>query len=84
MDATRLVLHDVNRSEGHTLKIAIAILALIVLAAIVLPLLHLIVFGLVVAAAAIVVMAAWKVLFGGGASAVGAGHDRGGPPAING
>jgi hypothetical protein len=65
------------------LKIAIAILAIIVLAAILLPLLHLLAFAFVVVAAAIVVMAAWKILFGG-ASAVGADHDRGGPPAING
>ena len=68
---------------GSHLKTLLAIVAVLILIALVLPFLHLLAFALVVVAAAIVVMAAWKVLFGG-AAATSAGHDRSGPPAING
>jgi len=61
------------------MKIALAIVALIIIFAIVLPLLHLLVAALVVVGAAILLMAAWKVLFGSSIAAQG----RGGPPAIN-
>jgi hypothetical protein len=62
------------------MKIVLAIVALLIVFAIVLPLLHLLAAVLVVVGGAIVLMAAWKVLFGAPAGA----HRRGGPPAING
>lgn len=63
------------------MKLALLVLAILILVAVVLPVLHLLAIVLAVVAAAIVVMAAWKVLFGG--SAAGSiGHDRGGPPAL--
>jgi hypothetical protein len=61
------------------MKFALAIVAVLIIFAIVLPLLHLIGAVLVIAGAAIVVMAAWKVLFGAPAATQG----RGGPPAIS-
>ena len=66
------------------MKTILVILAILIVIGLVLPVLHLLAFVLVVVAGAIVVMAAWKVLFGGAAAASGIGHDRGGPPAING
>ena len=64
------------------MKTLLVILAILIIIGLVLPLLHLLAIGLVVAGAAIVVMAAWKVLFG--ASHVASiGQDRGGPPALH-
>ena len=63
------------------MKTLLVILAILIIIGVVLPLIHLLVIGLVVAGAAIVVMAAWKVLFGGSRLAS-IGHDRGGPPAL--
>ena len=61
------------------MKFVLVAIALVVLFAIVAPLLHLVLAAAVFVAAVIVVMAAWKVLFG--AATVSAG--RGGPPAVN-
>jgi len=61
------------------MKIALAILALVIVFAIVLQLLHLLLAALVVVGAAIVLMAAWKVLFGPSVATQGRG---GGPPAV--
>jgi hypothetical protein len=66
------------------LKTILLILAILIIVGLILPVLHLLALVLAVVVGAIVVMAAWKVLFGGGAAATGIGHDRGGPPAING
>ena len=61
------------------MKIALAIVALVILFAVLLPLLHLLVAVLVVAGGVIVVMAAWKVLFRPDAAL----RERGGgPPAL--
>ena len=60
------------------MKIALLVLLALIAFAIVLPILHLIVAVLVVAGGVIVVMAAWKVLFG---TPVAAGRP-GGPPAL--
>lgn len=61
------------------MKIVLAIVALLIVFAIVLPLLHLVLAVAVLIGGAIVLMAAWKVLFGAPAASQG----RGGPPAIN-
>jgi len=58
-------------------KVVLLILALLIIIGIVLPILHLLLAALVLAGAVIVVMAAWKVLFGTGAAHIGQG---GGPP----
>ena len=63
------------------MKLALVVLAILILVGILLPLLHLLAVALVVVGAAIVVMAAWKVLFGGSGLAS-IGRDRGGPPAL--
>jgi small neutral amino acid transporter SnatA (MarC family) len=60
------------------MKIALMIVLALIAFAIVLPLLHLVAAVLLVVGGAIVLMAAWKVLFG----PQGAGQGRGGPPAI--
>lgn len=61
------------------MKWALIIVLALIAFAIVLPLLHLLLAVLVVAGGVIVVMAAWKVLFG----KVSAAGDRPGPPAIS-
>ncbi|HEY7993113.1 MAG TPA: hypothetical protein VID24_02745 [Candidatus Eremiobacteraceae bacterium] len=66
------------------MKTILVILAIVVVIGLILPVLHLLAVVLAVVVSAIVVMAAWKVLFGGNAAAAGIGQDRGGPPAING
>ena len=61
------------------MKVVLLILALLIIIGIVLPILHLLAVALVLAGAVIVVMAAWKVLFGAGAARIGQG---GGPPSL--
>ena len=61
------------------MKFVLGILALLIVFAIVLPLLHLMIAVLVVVAGIIILMAAWKVLFRP-APTMG---NRGGPPAIS-
>jgi len=62
------------------MKIALVVIALLILLAIVWPLLHLLIGVALVAGAIIVVMAAWKILFGSGIARQGQGP--GGPPAL--
>ena len=61
------------------MKILLAIVALLIVFAVILPLLHLFLAVLVMVGGVIVIMAAWKVLFGATAAAQG----RGGPPALS-
>jgi small neutral amino acid transporter SnatA (MarC family) len=63
------------------MKLILVIVLALIAFAIVLPLLHLLLAVLVVAGGAIVVMAAWKVLFGPPASLT-AVKRQGGPPAL--
>jgi len=65
------------------LKTILVILGVLIIVGLVLPVLHILAVVLAIVGGAIVVMAAWKVLFGGGAT-TSVGHDRGGPPAISG
>ena len=60
------------------MKLALAILAIVIVFAILLPLLHLLAAVLLVVGGAIVLMAAWKVLFGTPAGV----RPSGGPPAL--
>ena len=62
------------------MKIALVVIALLILLAVVLPLLHLLIGVALVAGAIVVVMAAWKILFGSGAASQGQGP--GGPPML--
>jgi len=61
------------------MKIALIVVLAIIALAILLPLIHLLAAVLVVAGGIIVVMAAWKILFGAPAVK----HGSGGPPAVS-
>lgn len=64
------------------MKLILFILAMLVLAVLLMPILHLLAFAFVAVGAVIVVLAACKVLFGGsGVTSIG--QDRGGPPALH-